>query len=90
MRITLTSEFEPESSQPASVPTPTAPTTSGDTEKATENQKRKIWAEMHRIGDELGKAYSVGHFGTADPSQLHKRTASQFIKWLVSQPAKKG
>lgn len=90
MRITLTSEFEPASSQPASVPTPTAPTSAGETEKATENQVRKLFAEMHRIGDDLAKAYLQGHFGTTNPKELHKKTASAAIKWMVSQPAKKG
>lgn len=90
MRITLTSEFEPESSHPASAPTPTVPTTSGETEKATENQVRKLFAEMHRIGDDLAKAYLLGHFGTTNPKELHKKTASTAIKWMLSQPAKKG
>lgn len=91
MRITLTSQFEPASSLPATEPTQTAPTSAGETEKATEAQIRKAYAEMHRIGDDLAKAYLQGHFATIDVRTLHKRTISQFIKWCTTQdPAKKG
>ncbi len=58
-------------------------------EKATENQVRKIFAEMHRIGEPLGQAYMQGHFGTKNPKELHKKTASTLIKWLISQPDRK-
>lgn len=90
MRISVVSRFEPESSLPATAPAPTAPMSAGETEKATDNQVRKIFAEMHRIGDDLAKAYLQGHFGTTNPKELHKKTASTAIKWMVSQPAKKG
>jgi len=59
-------------------------------EKATPNQTRKIFAEMHRIGEDLATAYLKGHYGTSNPSELAKKTASEAIRWLVSQPPKKG
>lgn len=73
--------------QPAAPTQPVAVTASGD-DQVTENQVRKIFAELHRIGEALGQAYMQGHFGTTNPKQLHKKAASQLIKWLISQPAK--
>lgn len=94
MRISITQSFEPTAPETApeqaQQPQPSPSPDNRTVEKATENQVRKLFAEMHRIGDDLAKAYLKGHFGTTNPSELHKKTASEAIKWMISQPAKKG
>lgn len=93
VRVSVTQTFEPAATEtPAQEAQPQpAPSLDNRTEeKATENQVRKVFAEMHRIGDDLAKAYMQGHFGTTNPATLHKKAASDLIKWLVSQPAKRG